>query len=78
MSVAAAPSALPPRSALAALISRVIAQLLPVTYFLVTVSFYLRTYDSAQIKITLTQIGCSAVILLWFVQLVLEKRWRNG
>jgi tetratricopeptide (TPR) repeat protein len=44
-------------------------------YFLVTVSFYLKTYDSAQIKITLTQAGLSLVILFWLIQLVLEKRW---
>lgn len=41
--------------------SRVIGWLLPVTYFLVTISFYLKTYDSAQIKITLTQVGCGTV-----------------
>ncbi|HRY30302.1 MAG TPA: hypothetical protein P5079_09740, partial [Elusimicrobiota bacterium] len=64
-----------PESPLAALFSRLVAYFLPVTYFLITVSFYLKTYDSAQIKITLTQIGCTAVILFWFCQLVLERRW---
>jgi tetratricopeptide (TPR) repeat protein/O-antigen ligase len=49
--------------------------LLPVTYFLVTISFYLKTYDSAQIKITLTHIGCSLVSVLWVAQLFLERRW---
>jgi hypothetical protein len=63
------------REGLADLFSRLVAFSLPITYFLVTVSFYLRTYDSAQIKITFAQIGCSLVALFWFLQLVFEKRW---
>lgn len=55
--------------------SRLVAWALPVTYFLVTVAFYLRTYDSAQIKITFTQVGCGAVILFWSLQLLFQKRW---
>lgn len=55
--------------------SRLVGFCLPLTYFLVTISFYLRTYDSAQIKITLTQAGCGMVILFWFLQLIFEKRW---
>jgi tetratricopeptide (TPR) repeat protein/O-antigen ligase len=55
--------------------SRLVAFSLPLTYFLVSISFYLRTYDSAQIKITLTQAGCGMVILFWFLQLIFEKRW---
>jgi tetratricopeptide (TPR) repeat protein len=67
--------AVPQPSALANLFSRLVAFSLPVTYFLVTVSFYLRTYDSAQIKITFTQIGCTLVIFFWLAQLALERRW---
>ncbi|MBP9127823.1 MAG: O-antigen ligase family protein [Elusimicrobia bacterium] len=55
--------------------SRLVAFSLPLTYFLVSVSFYLRTYDSAQIKITLTQAGCGMVILFWVLQLIFQKRW---
>ncbi|MBK9058086.1 MAG: O-antigen ligase family protein [Elusimicrobia bacterium] len=55
--------------------SRIVSWILPVTFFLVTVSFYLKTYDSAQIKITLTQIGCGAVAFFWALQLLFEKRW---
>lgn len=62
-------------SFVADVLSRLVGYGLPVVYFLVTVSFYLRTYDSAQIKITLTQIGCSLIILLWLSQLILERRW---
>ncbi|MBL0349664.1 MAG: O-antigen ligase family protein [Elusimicrobia bacterium] len=60
---------------LADLFSRLVAFSLPMTYFLVTVSFYLRTYDSAQIKITFAQIGCALVTLFWVLQLIFEKRW---
>jgi tetratricopeptide (TPR) repeat protein/O-antigen ligase len=57
------------------LFSRLVGYGLPMVYFLVTVSFYLRTYDSAQIKITLTQIGGALVLLLWALQLLFERRW---
>ena len=40
---------------------------LPLFYFLVIVSFYLGTYDSAQIKITIVQIGGVALICSWFI-----------
>lgn len=39
-----------------------------ILYFLIAVMFYLRTYDSCQIKITLTQIGGSVLILLWVLK----------
>lgn len=63
------------REGLGDLFSRLVAFSLPITYFLVTVSFYLRTYDSAQIKITFTQIGCALVALFWGLQLIFQKRW---
>ena len=40
---------------------------LPIFYFLVAVSFYLGTYDSAQIKITIVQIGGVALICSWLI-----------
>lgn len=40
---------------------------LPLFYFLVAVSFYLGTYDSAQIKITIVQIGGMALICSWLI-----------
>ncbi len=40
---------------------------LPLFYILVAVSFYLGTYDSAQIKITLVQIGGVALICSWAI-----------
>ncbi|HOX22320.1 MAG TPA: O-antigen ligase family protein [Elusimicrobiales bacterium] len=43
-------------------------------YLLVSVCFYLRTYDSAQIKITLVQMGGVALIALWGALLALEGR----
>lgn len=68
------------RSAASEFVSRLVAHLLPVTYFLVTVSFFLKTYDSAQVKITIAQIGCSLTAVLWLAQLALERRmpFRRG
>lgn len=40
---------------------------LPIFYFLMAVSFYLGTYDSAQIKITIFQIGGIALICSWLI-----------
>ena len=39
----------------------------PILYFLVAVAFYLKTYDSAQIKITLLHIGGLFLIMTWLV-----------
>ncbi len=50
------------------LLDNIIKYFLPILYFLIAVMFYLRTYDSCQIKITLTQIGCSVIVLLWFIK----------
>ncbi|MDR2645559.1 MAG: O-antigen ligase family protein [Endomicrobium sp.] len=40
---------------------------LPVFYFLIAVSFYLSTYDSAQIKITIFHIGGLFLIMAWLL-----------
>ena len=48
--------------------------LLPVLYVLISNSFYLRTYDSAQVKITLLQMGGLALITLWTCLLAMEGR----
>ena len=47
---------------------------LPVLYLLISDAFYLRTYDSAQVKITLLQMGGFALVGLWVSLLVLEGR----
>ncbi|MFA6583633.1 MAG: hypothetical protein WCS77_04980, partial [Elusimicrobiaceae bacterium] len=47
---------------------------LPLLYLLISNSFYLRTYDSAQIKITLVQMGGLALVTLWGCLLVSEGR----
>jgi O-antigen ligase/tetratricopeptide (TPR) repeat protein len=46
---------------------------LPVLYFLISSLFYLRTYDSAQVKITVMQMGGVALLALWVARL-LEAR----
>ncbi len=54
--------------------SRFIAYSLPLFFFLVVNSFYLKTYDSAQIKITFTQIGASTLALTWLVKILVQGR----
>ena len=47
---------------------------LPILYLLISDSFYLRTYDSAQVKITLLQMGGFGLIGMWVSLLLLEGR----
>ena len=47
---------------------------LPILYLLISDTFYLRTYDSAQVKITLLQMGGIGMLGLWVSLLVLEGR----
>ena len=47
----------------------------PVFYFLMAVSFYLRTYDSCQIKITICQIGGTILATAFLIKLI--EKWRN-
>lgn len=47
---------------------------LPLLYLLISDTFYLRTYDSAQVKITLLQMGGIGMLGLWVSLLVLEGR----
>lgn len=54
--------------------SRFLAYGLPVLLFLVVNTFYLKTYDSAQIKITITQIGTISLMMVWFIKMLLEGR----
>ncbi len=49
---------------------KVIILWLPLLYFLISSLFYLRTYDSAQVKITVMQMGGCALLALWLVRLV--------
>ena len=47
---------------------------LPMLYLLISDTFYLRTYDSAQVKITLLQMGGIGMLGLWVSLLILEGR----
>ncbi|HAM39221.1 MAG TPA: hypothetical protein DCP53_07515 [Elusimicrobia bacterium] len=47
----------------------------PIFYFLMAVSFYLQTYDSCQIKITICQIGGTIIITAFLIKLV--ETWKN-
>ncbi|PCI36633.1 MAG: hypothetical protein COB53_08865 [Elusimicrobia bacterium] len=42
---------------------------LPILYLLISDSFFLRTYDSAQVKITLVQMGGVCLLALWMCRL---------
>ncbi|OGR41385.1 MAG: hypothetical protein A2X35_10260 [Elusimicrobia bacterium GWA2_61_42] len=46
----------------------------PLLYLLISDTFYLRTYDSAQVKITLLQMGGISLLGMWVSLLVLEGR----
>lgn len=48
--------------------------MIPLLYFLISSSFYLRTYDSAQVKITLLQMGGITIGIMWFSLLILEGK----
>ncbi|OIO75809.1 MAG: hypothetical protein AUJ85_02080 [Elusimicrobia bacterium CG1_02_37_114] len=58
---------------LRATLEKVIKQFLPIFYFVVSIMFYLRTYDSCQIKITIVHIGGVAIFALLFLKLLEEK-----
>ncbi len=47
---------------------------LPILAFLIALSFYLKTYDSCQIKITLLHIGAIIIIAAWIVKVIERGR----
>lgn len=47
---------------------------LPVLYFLISSLFFLRTYDSAQVKISIMQMGGVGLLALWLCRLALAGR----
>ncbi|MDD5657493.1 MAG: O-antigen ligase family protein, partial [Elusimicrobia bacterium] len=47
---------------------------LPILYCLISSLFYLRTYDSAQVKITIMQMGGAVLLALWASRLALAGR----
>lgn len=57
--------------------SKVLLYGIPLFYFLVAVSFYLGTYDSAQIKITIVQIGGIFLICSWLILKFEEDLFAN-
>src|SRR5947207_10509126 len=63
----------------ARLASRLLSYGLPFLYFLTSVSFYLHTYDSAQVKITIVQMLGTVLAALWYFELGCEQRieWRR-
>ncbi|MFH1378741.1 MAG: O-antigen ligase family protein, partial [bacterium] len=55
-------------------INKCLAFMLPFLYFIISISFYLKTYDSAQIKITLLQMGGTVLAALWIIKLFEERK----
>jgi len=53
---------------------RVLLWYLPLAYLAITIMFYLRTYDSCQIKITLLHIYGTLLICAWLVKIIQEKK----
>lgn len=53
-------------------LSKVVLYGIPILYFLIAISFYLKTYDSAQIKITLLHAGGLFLIAAWLVEKIEE------
>ena len=51
--------------------------IISVTYFLVSVAFYFKTYDSAQVKITMAEIGLGLVLFIYTLKLILHGRPQN-
>lgn len=47
---------------------------LPLLYLLISSSFYLRTYDSAQVKITLLQMGGFSLVAMWLSLIIMEGK----
>src|SRR3989338_8072156 len=48
---------------------------LPIFFFLLAISFYLRTYDSAMVKITEVQMFGVILIALWLCKIFESGRW---
>ncbi|NIM03671.1 tetratricopeptide repeat protein [bacterium] len=47
---------------------------LPILAFLIALSFYLKTYDSCQIKITLLHIGATIIVAAWIIKVIERGR----
>ena len=63
----------------ARLCSRYLAFGLPFLYLLTSIAFYLHTYDSAQVKITIVQMGGILLAGIWYLTLACEREqeWRS-
>ena len=54
---------------------KIMLSVTPLFYFLMAVAFYLKTYDSCQIKITICQVGGTILIAAFLVKLI--ETWKN-
>lgn len=58
--------------ATARLSSRFLSYGLPFLYLMTSISFYLRTYDSAQVKITIVQMVGTVLVTLWYLKVACD------
>ncbi len=63
----------------ARLSSRFLSYGLPLIYLLTSIAFYLHTYDSAQVKITIVQMLGTVLISFWYLNLFSDqdRRWTS-
>src|ERR1700716_2319356 len=52
--------------------SRLLSYGLPFLYLLTSIAFYLHTYDSAQVKITIVQMLGTSLMGIWYLKLLCE------
>ncbi|MEW6556556.1 MAG: tetratricopeptide repeat protein [Elusimicrobiota bacterium] len=55
--------------------TKIMLYLPPIFYFSMAVAFYLKTYDSCQIKITICQIGGTILIAVFLIKII--ELWKN-
>src|SRR5471030_2095915 len=59
--------------------SRFLSYGLPLLYLLTSIAFYLHTYDSAQVKITIVQMLGTVLIGFWYLNLLCDEnqQWKT-
>src|SRR5436190_21912792 len=60
----------------ARLCSRYLSYGMPFLYLMTSIGFYLHTYDSAQVKITIVQMLGTVLVSFWYLTLYCE--WNSG
>ena len=56
-------------------VSKYLDRAFPIFFFFMAIAFYLRTYDSAQVKITILQMFSTILIALWLYKVFESGHW---